>query len=290
MRELSGRVAFITGGASGIGLGIARAFASAGIKVAVADIRMEAAHAAAEQLCVEGGTAVAVAVDVACLDSWGNAADQAEARLGPVTILCNNAGTSGAQAVLQVDPLDRLPAEEWKFLLDVNLTGMFYGIRTFVSRFKQRGGFAHVVNTVSMAGLFPQYAGLPGAYVASKFGAAGLTEQLRLELMDFPEIGVSMLAPGITATNIRKSALEIAPFGKDVLPEGHVDEWAPVMAQAMDPENIGKRVLNGLRNNEFYIFTHPEYREMCDHYHARVAQGWGESAQSEYADQLPPPV
>lgn len=290
MRDLRGRTAFISGGASGIGFGMARALCAAGVTIAIADIRMGAAHEAVEQIRRDGGAAEAFALDVTELESWTEAARLAEERFGNVTIFCNNAGTSGADAVRAVDPLDQLKPEEWHLLVDINLTGMFYGIRTFVSRFKARGEPAHVVNTVSMAGLFPQYAGLPGAYVASKFGAAGLTEQLRLELLDYPHIGLSMLAPGIAATNIRKSALEIAPFGADVLPEGHVDEWAPVMAQAMDPLAIGRRVLRAIENDEFYIFTHPEYRAMCDHHRHRLDQAWGESAQPGYADELPPPV
>lgn len=290
MQELKGRTAFITGGASGIGFGIAGALVDEGVKVVIADIRISAAEQAADAIKARGGEAHAVHLNVADLDSWRKAADAAEAAMGSASLLFNNAGTSGAHAVLEVKTLDALEPEEWQLLTDINFTGVFYGIRTFVSRFKARGGPAHVINTVSMAGILPQYAGLPGAYVATKFGAAGLTEQLRLELMDNPDIQVSMLCPGITATNVRKTALEVAPFGKDLLPPGHVDEWAPVMAQAMDPDNVGKHVVKAVKAGSFYIFTHPEYRKMAEHYHGRVAAGWGESAQPGYQDELPPPV
>jgi NAD(P)-dependent dehydrogenase (short-subunit alcohol dehydrogenase family) len=290
MKDFKGKGVFITGGASGIGFGLARSFAEKGAKVAIADIRVEAAEEAAAKIRASGAEAIAVQLDVGNPDSWKKAADTAEAAIGPISVLCNNAGTSGAQAVVKVEPLDAMMPAEWELLTRVNFSGPFYGIQTFVPRFKARGGEAHVVNTTSMAGIMPQYAGLPPAYVATKFGAVGLTEQLRLELMDeFPNIGVSMLAPGTVATDVRKSALQVATYGGDVTPDDFEDAYADFMEAAMSPYKVAQAVVKAVENNQFYVFTHPEYKGMSDFFAARIAAGWGESADSTYADPLPEP-
>lgn len=291
MFELDDKAAFITGGAGGIGFALAQVFAEAGMRVAIADLRADAAEVAAEAIRRRGAIAIAIRLDVTSLDDWTRAADRAESAIGPISLLCNNAGSAGAEAIVQVEPLDRLLPEEWSFLVGVNFTALYYGIRTFVPRFKARGGPAHVCNTVSMAGLMPQFAGLPGAYVATKFGAAGLTEQLRLELAaDAPQIGVSMLAPGTVRTQIRKVASEVAPHGRSVIPPGHVDGFAPTMERAMDPLAVARFARDAIRRGDFYIFTHPEYRKLADHYHARIAGAWRDSADASHADALPDPT
>jgi NAD(P)-dependent dehydrogenase (short-subunit alcohol dehydrogenase family) len=290
MTDTKGKAAFITGGASGIGFGVAKAFAKDGIKVAIADIRLEAAQAAAKQINDSGGQAIAVKLDVGDRADWKRAADEAEAKLGPISILINNAGIPGAQAVVEVKTLDEMMPEEWDLLMKVNFTGQFNGIQCFVPRFKKRGGEAHVVNTVSMAGIMPQFAGLPPAYVCSKFGASGLTEQLRLELMDaFPQIQVSMLAPGTVATDIRKNTVEITSYAKDIVPKDMVDPMVEIMAKTMPPAKVGEAVLKAVKANQFYILTHPEYKAMSDYYRDRIAKSWGEAAAPGYEDALPPP-
>src|SRR5258708_1250086 len=123
MRNISGKVAFITGGANGIGLGIARALSAAGMKVAIADIDMTAASSAARLF---GEQAMAVKLDVADLDSWERAAHQVEAAFGPVRVLCNNAGIASAQSVIQPTPLENITAAEWHWMMAINLAGPFF--------------------------------------------------------------------------------------------------------------------------------------------------------------------
>ena len=279
MDELSGRVALITGGASGIGLGMAQAFLAAGMKVAIADIDQAAL---AEAAAGPATGALPVALDVTQAAAWQAALDAVDARLGPVSLLCNNAGLGqGRRAdggpVLMAD----MPEEVWKLVIDTNLHGTYLGIRAAVPRMIAAGRGGHVVNTASMAGLIA-----PGgltAYAASKYAVVGLSEALRAELA--PQgIGVSVLCPGAVSTNfyITSAVRRDAIMGEDAtqaFAPGRTDS-----APRMDPRNVGEHVVRSLRANHLYIMTHPEYRPLVEARFAAIRGGFGPSAQPGYTD------
>ncbi len=164
MEDVKGKTAFITGGARGIGLGIARAFARAGVKLAIADIDPDSLASAKSELAKL--TAVETfKLDVRDREAYARVADEAEARLGPVSILCNNAGVAAAT---------RFTYEFWDWMLGINLNGVINGIQTFMPRMLERGGDGHIVNTASGAGLVAE--GSSVMYSTSKFAVVGLSE------------------------------------------------------------------------------------------------------------------
>jgi len=171
MQNFAGKVAFITGGGSGIGLGLARVLAEAGMKVVIADVRQDHLDEAAQTLRREGGTVHAVRLDVSDRKAMAAAADETVRTFGKVHVLCNNAGVS------LFGPMDAATYDDWDWMLDVNLRGVVNGLVSFVPHLKAHGEGGHVVNTASMAGLIVG-PGM-GLYSASKFAVVGLTAVAR---------------------------------------------------------------------------------------------------------------
>jgi NAD(P)-dependent dehydrogenase (short-subunit alcohol dehydrogenase family) len=251
--ELPGRTAFVTGGANGIGLGIARALLGEGSKVAIADIRPESIERALKTL--GNGDVVGIELDVSSRGGFAAAADEAEAALGPVSLLFNNAGVNLFQTI------DESSYDDWDWLLGVNLHGVINGVTTFVPRMKQRGQGGHVVNTASMASFL---AGpVPGIYNCSKFAVRGLSESLRYSLAPHG-IGVSVLCPGLVKSyiyasdEVRPEALKAHAKAAD---RAAVDRLAQVHEAGMEPEEVAAKVIDAIRANRFYVFTHPEHKD-----------------------------
>jgi NADP-dependent 3-hydroxy acid dehydrogenase YdfG len=251
MEKLAGRVMVITGGASGIGLGIARAAASAGMSLALLDIEDAALDAAKRTLTAEGAAAFAVRADVSDPASLAAAAEHVIGRFGRIDVVCNNAG------VLVGGPLTESKARDWEWLVTVNLLGVAHGIRVFVPKLRAHGEGGHIVNTASVAGL----SALPGLgiYTATKHAVVALSEVLREELA--PEnIGVSVLCPG----GVRTRIFEAARNRPAVLggPDENAGPAPSAIADAMgmDPREVGELVLRAIRANEPYVLTHPEFR------------------------------
>ncbi len=252
MRDVEGRVAFITGGGSGVGLGMAKAFLAAGMQVAIADIRddhLEEATAALD------GPVHAIRLDVTDREAFALAADETEQALGKVQVLCLNAGIN-----LFNDIADAT-YQDWDWVLGVNLGGVVNGVVTFVPRIKAFGEGGHVVTTASMAAFL---AG-PGAgiYTTAKFAVHGLSDALRWSLLPHG-IGVSMVCPGLVKSKIYESDLIRPPeLSTDVTPAD--EEFMRILPglhdAGMDPDEIGEKVLRAIRRNEFYVFTHPDHRE-----------------------------
>lgn len=248
MRNFAGKVAFITGGASGIGLGMARAFLDEGMKVVIADRNRD--HLAAARAALAGNNAVHfIDLDVTDRLAFAAAADEALATFGKIHVLCNNAGVGGGGEI------DDPGFEEWDSAIAVNLGGVINGIKALVPVIKAQGEGGHVVNTSSMAGVVP----LPGmgAYQASKFAVRGLTESLRMQLAPYG-IGVSCLYPGAV-----KTALVPVPEDDSSAPPGPEGDfirglWA-AMRVAVDPIDMGRAVVEAIRENRFHIFTHGEF-------------------------------
>ena len=253
MEDVEGKVAFITGGASGVGLGMAKAFIGAGMKVVLADIRQEYLDEAMASL--EGGEVHPVRVDVTDRAGMAAAAEEAERVFGKVHVICNNAGIN-----LFNDIADAT-YQDWDWVLGVNLGGVVNGVVTFVPRIKAHGQGGHVVNTASMAAFI---AG-PGAgiYTTAKFAVHGLSDALRWSLLPYG-IGVSMVCPGLVKSKIYESDL-IRPteLSTDMTPaDEEFMRILPGLHEAgMAPEEIGDKVLRAIKRNDFYVFTHPEHRE-----------------------------
>ena len=258
MKEINGKTAFITGGASGIGLGMAKVFASAGMNVVIADLREDHLESAISYFNERGQTVLPILLDVTDRDGFENAAAEAEKEFGPINILCNNAGVN------IIRPIDQAQYEDWDWLINVNLGGVFNGIMTFVPRLKQLGS-GHIVNTSSIAGIVAGPG--TGIYSATKFAIRGLSEALRYDLAPYG-IGVSVLCPGTVATNLYESEENrLKRF------EGTVDDdicqtreftgkiFREVLPTGMTPVEVGVKVLQGIQRNDFYILPHPEFKE-----------------------------
>src|SRR5262245_39810243 len=250
MQDFAGKVAVITGAASGIGLGCARAFARAGMKVALCDLRAEPLKAAVANVRALGGEAIGIATDVSKKESVDAAAEQVVHAFGKIHVAMNNAGV-----VLRGLPMTDVPDEGWNWVLGVNLYGVIHGIQSFVPRIRAHGEGGHVINTASMAGLHVGNR-QTGVYSASKFAVVALTEALEKDLAG-TNIGVSVLTPAAVATDIyeHSAGLRGAIGGPNPFATTPAD-----IAAGLAPDDVGARVLAGIRAGQFYLITHPDTR------------------------------
>ncbi|MEZ5557387.1 MAG: SDR family NAD(P)-dependent oxidoreductase [Pseudomonadales bacterium] len=196
MKDVAGKVAFVTGGASGMGLAMVRSFAAAGMKVVAADVERAALTSVEREFADSNAQILTVQVDVTDRAAMERAADAAEDAFGSVHLVCNNAGVAVGGAIEEMSYAD------WDWVLNVNLTGVVNGVQTFVRRMVEHGEGGHFVNTASMAGhiAVPRLA----VYNTSKFAVVGLSEAMRIDLAPH-HIGVSVLCPGVVNTRIFSS-------------------------------------------------------------------------------------
>jgi len=241
--DLKGKVAVVTGGASGIGLGIARRLAAAGAHVVIGDVEEGALQAAAGEI-----GALPVRTDVRERASVQALADAAVERFGTVNVIVNNAG---------VGPFGRLAdltENDWRWIIDVNLWGVVHGVSVFLPILQEAPGGGHIVNTASMAGLRPG----PnlGAYTVTKYGVVALTESLAIELAeDGSQVGVTVLLPGPVPTNIGRSTRNRPPGL-----EGNLADAELPMVEGrtwMAPDEVGDITVEAIRAGELYAVTHP---------------------------------
>ena len=253
MRDLAGKVAFVTGGASGIGLAMARSFSAAGMKVAIADIEEQALAQAAASFEPSNAEVIALRVDVTDRDAMARAADETERAFGRVHVVCNNAGVGVA------GPMEKMSYADWDWVVGVNLHGVINGVQTFARRIMTHGEGGHFVNTSSLAG----QVAIPGfsVYNTTKFAVVGLSETMRAEFAAH-DIGVSVLCPGFVNTNIftsernRPVAFRSRP---DSAPQPmDLRAYEKFVESTLDPAVVGDMTLHAIRHNEAYIFTHPE--------------------------------
>jgi NAD(P)-dependent dehydrogenase (short-subunit alcohol dehydrogenase family) len=256
MKNVEGKVAFITGGASGIGLGMAQAFVGAGMQVVIADLLQ--AHIEEAKGVFEGSNSVHfIRLDVTDRAAMAAAAEETERLFGKVHVLCNNVGVASRPDI------DEATYADWDYVLGVNIGGAVNGVVTFVPRIKAHGEGGHIVTTSSMAGVIP-VPGSGGIYTTSKFAVRAMAESLRLTLGPH-RIGVSVLAPGMTRTRAMTggSHYRAAHAGGD---DGEASA-API-DYGMDPFEVGQRVLEAIIANRPYVFPHnefaPEVREYFD--------------------------
>lgn len=255
MKDVEGKVAFITGGASGIGLGMAKVFAGAGMKVVIADIRQDHLNEAMAHFSNTNLRVHPIKLDVTDRAAMAAAADEAERVYGNVHVVCNNAGIN------LFAPMDECTYEDWDWVIGVNLGGVINGVRTFVPRIKAHGEGGQIVNTASMASFITG----PGAgiYTASKFAVRGLSESLRWNLAPH-NIGVSVLCPGLVNSAIYESD-KVRPknLSQNVGPvdQAFMGRLADIHKVGMDPVEVGEKVLAGIRRNDLHIFPHPEFKD-----------------------------
>jgi NAD(P)-dependent dehydrogenase (short-subunit alcohol dehydrogenase family) len=253
MKDFSGRTAFVTGGAHGIGIGLARALLAEGCKVAIADIRAESIDQALRAL--QHPMAMGVSVDVASREAMARAANEVEAKFGPVSLLFNNAGINLFQTI------EESSYDDWDWVMGVNLHGVINGVVTFAPRMVAAGNGGYIVNTASMAAFLA--AGKPGIYNTTKFAVRGMSESLRASLTPHG-IGVSVLCPGLVKSYIYASD-DIRPqrlkAGAKPVDTENVKRLAEIHEFGMEPDVIAARVLDAMRENRFHIFTHPEFRD-----------------------------
>jgi NAD(P)-dependent dehydrogenase (short-subunit alcohol dehydrogenase family) len=272
--DVKGKVAYVTGGASGIGLGIARVFHEAGMKVVIGRLDDQHIADALKHFPENDPRIYSIKHDVLDRDSWEHVADDIEKKFGPVQVLVNNAGV-GLQA-----PASTGTYKDWEWGLGVNLWGPIYGVHTYVPRMLAGKQGAHIVTTTSTSGILPGSGA--GIYTVSKIAAVALMEELRQELRN-TNIGTSAFIPGLTATNIgqsesyRPAALKnegppaVAPGAtprpasgaggpRPRLPSNEGPGVTPAAVRPMDPMVAARFVLNGILNNDLFIVAEPEYR------------------------------
>ena len=265
MTDVSGKVAFVTGGGSGVGYGQARVFGEAGCRVAIADIRQDHLDEAMAKLTDAGIDAMPVRLDITDPSDYERAADEVEAALGPVQLLFNTAGVS------IFGPMQNATREDWEWQINVNLWGVINGIQVFLPRMLARGDDCHIVNTASMSA----FVSLPGTsiYTTTKMAIRGLTECLSMDLKD-TKVGVSLLCPGAVNSNIHEAVLtrpkhleRTGYYGAD--PEAFA-RLKKVIESGMEPETLARHVLEGVIDNQLYILPYPEFHATLEDIHARV--------------------
>lgn len=278
MDPMEGRVAFVTGAASGIGLGMTRAFLGAGMKVMLADIEQKALNRTVAALRAElpptrAGDVSAVTVDVAQRRSVMDAAQATLAAFGKVHIVCNNAGVSSGGNI------EDCTEGDWNWLIGVNFLGVIHGCQAFIPLIKSQGEGGHIVNTSSMAGVLGAMASW-SPYNSTKYAVVGLTEVIRQEGRE-GGYGASVLCPGGVATNIFESPRnrgtqygpQVSTVARDVTAEG--------IRQGLDPNIVGRLVLEAIRANRLFIFTDPRLRGRVERRHEKMMADFEWAAHSQ---------
>jgi NAD(P)-dependent dehydrogenase (short-subunit alcohol dehydrogenase family) len=280
MDQFKAKTAFVTGGASGIGLALCRAFGQRGMNIAIADVEASACAQAVETLRSEGIRAIGAACDVSDRESLARAAAQAFAEFGNVHILCNNAGVSRA------GPIENIAASDWDWVIGVNLKGLIHGLQIFLAHMKAHGEQGHIVNTASMNGVAG--AALAGPYCATKFAAVGISEVLAAELEGTP-IGVSVLCPSWVRTRMLDNGRNRpAQFGGPIVldSDGANAErnrrYAKALESGLDPAYVAKLVCDAIAARRLYVFTHADRRADVEHRFELMMDGF-----DALADQVP---
>jgi NAD(P)-dependent dehydrogenase (short-subunit alcohol dehydrogenase family) len=262
VQDLAGKVAFITGAASGIGFGMATAFGRAGMKLMLADIEQAPLDDAVERLRALDMEVVTCLCDVSDRPSVKTAAEATLDAFGKVHVVCNNAGVSSGGLLEECDQGD------WDWVIGVNYLGVLHGCQAFIPHIKRQAEGGHIVNTSSMAGLLGGMAGW-GPYNSTKFAVVGLTEVLRQEGRE-GGFGASVLCPGGVNTNIFKAPRTRPPrFGPKHSTGAHSGRDSD-MTKALDPMVVGELVREAILDNRLYIFTDPRFRSMLERRFERI--------------------
>lgn len=264
MQNLKGKVAFITGGGSGVGLGQAKVCAKAGCRVVIADIRQD--HLDDAMNCFAGTDAKvhSIQLDITDREAYAAAADEVEKVFGVVQLLFNTAGVS------IFGPLEKSTYSDYDWQMGVNFGGVVNGVQTFVPRMIEYGKGGHIINTASLGAFIA--AGPAGIYSASKFAVRGLSEALHSELEKY-DIGVTVLCPANVNTNIAESVMTRPDRYSDsgyVFDDDVLDSLRRIYSAGKDPVELGEEVLNAVRENRLYCIPYPEARQTLERHFAEV--------------------
>ncbi len=268
MRDFADKTAFVTGGASGIGLALGRAFAEAGMKVMLADVEAGALDKALQSLSNYGNRMQGIRCDVGDPESVERAAQATFDAFGNVHVVCNNAGVAAGGGI------DNISIDNWRWVVDVNLMGVVYGVRSFLPHMLKHREGGHIVNTASMAGMINGMGFSP--YAATKFAVVSMSEGLAMQLQPHG-IGVSVLCPEYVRTRIGESGRnrparygESPPLDPASPAAQVVAEIARRLEAGIDPGAVAAKVLDAIRNEQLYIFTHPNMRQGVDERFAAI--------------------
>ena len=276
MKEFKGKTAFITGGASGIGLAMGRAFGRAGMNVVIADIEDAPAKAAVERLASEQIKAVSIHCDVGERNNLRAAALEAVSAFGKVHVVCNNAGVGAGGEI------GKVPERDWDWIVDVNLKSVVYGVETFLPLLRSHGEGGHFVNTASMAGLISG----PGMepYSATKYAVVAMSEGWALQLAG-SNIGMSVLCPGFVRTRIHESErtkqARFAAAGEGSFDPERRQMISKAIETGLDPDVVGARVVEAVRDGDLYIFTDPRFKDVVEMRFAAIRNGFEQASNSE---------
>jgi NAD(P)-dependent dehydrogenase (short-subunit alcohol dehydrogenase family) len=282
MEDLQGKVAVITGGASGIGRGMAEAFAAAGMKLVLADIEAPALEATARELRDAGADVHGVPTDVSKPEQIDALAKETLRKYGAVHVVCNNAGVG-----LRASSSWETTHDDWNWIIGVNLMSVVYGQRTFLPILIEQGTEGHIINTASIAGLVP---GSGAAYAVTKAGVVALSETTYFELQRIaPKLAISVLCPAFVDTNILESQRnrpanlsESRPPARTPELDVYMEWFQSQMKHGLRPRDVGDQVLAAVRARQFYILTHPDFTPMIEQRMKRILA-------SENPQQSPPP-
>jgi NAD(P)-dependent dehydrogenase (short-subunit alcohol dehydrogenase family) len=263
MKDVEGKIAFITGGSSGIGLGIARACVNAGMKVVITYRTRAHLDRAMQYFAAALDRVHSIDVDVTDRPGMARAAEETLRVFGKVHVLVNNAAAG------IIVPLEKATYDDWDWGVGVNVTGVFNGVREFLPRIRAHGEGGHIVTTSSMGGL--TVARTAGVYATTKFAVVGMMEALRTELLD-TNIGVSVYCPAAVNTDIQHSdrnrprelsdtGFKPDPHALAAMQARRAQHPDPAGGPGMDSLEAGERVLRGIRNNDLYILSHPEFEQ-----------------------------
>jgi NAD(P)-dependent dehydrogenase (short-subunit alcohol dehydrogenase family) len=281
MQDLSGKTAFITGGASGIGYAMAQAFAGEGMKVMIADIEADALAKAVAALQGQGLRAEGVQTDVTSRQSVRDAAQRTLEAFGKVHLVCNNAGVGTGGRMSEI------PERDWDWVFDVNVMGVVHGVETFAPLIREHGEGGHFVNTASIAGLLPSPGMVP--YAGSKAAVVVLSEAWAGQLAS-KKIGVSILCPGVVDTQFSASRRnrQAAYGGTSELSGLDKPEMASGFLGGMAPAVVAARVVEAVKADERYVFTHIEYRDLLKARFNAILAAFDQTAASPAMAALPP--
>jgi NAD(P)-dependent dehydrogenase (short-subunit alcohol dehydrogenase family) len=265
MDDLRGKVAVITGGASGIGLATAKRLAREGMRLVLADIEQPALDRALEEVRALGAEALGALTDVGDREQVERLAEKTFESFGTSHLLFNNAGVAIAGGA------ETMRHEDWEWVIRVNLWGVIHGVESFVPRMVQQGEGGHIVNTSSFAGLVPNQGAI--IYCTTKYAVVGLSEVLHRDLSQYG-IGVSVFCPMLVDTNIFSSARNRSPElgGGQAVPDATKEKVSerPLVGGTITSEEAAEQVLEGIRKRKLYIFTHEATRQYVQRRFARI--------------------